>query len=279
MAETSAASVKALRDRTGAGMMDCKAALETSGGDLEKAIDFLRKKGMAQAAKRAGREAKEGLVVSRVSGSRAALAEINCETDFVARTEDFKNLASLALDETFKISGDASQSKAVTSVVETLSGKIGEKIVVRRTTLVDSRDGVLFGYIHSNNKLGIIVELCAGKADSNKSAAFAQLGKDLAMQVAAANPVAVDRAGVPAAQVEREQTIYKEEIKGKPENIIDKILQGKLSKFYQTVCLLEQPFIKDDKTSVQQLIAGVSKSLGDTVQVKRFVRYQLGESF
>lgn len=278
MMALSADAVKALRDRTGAGMMDCKAALQEAGGDLEKAIDALRKKGMASAAKRAGREAKEGIVSIRVDGQKAAIVEANSETDFVARTDDFKALVNLALDETFALGDKALNSEKIKHTVDTLSGKIGEKLLVRRVKLVETKGAALFSYVHANNKLGVIVELGFTKPETRTTAAFEALGKDLSMQIAAANPASIDRSGVSSALVDREKEIYKEEIKGKPENIVEKILQGKLAKFYQTVCLLEQPFIKDDKVAVQTLINETAKKLSDTITVKAFTRFQLGES-
>ena len=266
-------TVKDLRERTGAGIMDCKAALKETNGDIEKAIDFLRKKGMASAAKRAGREAKEGMILIRVEASKAAIVEVNCETDFVARTDDFKNLAGMAVDETFRLGNKAFESAKITDRVAELSGKIGEKIIVRRTQLVEASGAALFHYVHANQKLGVLVEI-SGPASQP---AFAQLGKDIAMQVAASNPVCIRRSEVPAAAVEREKAIYREEIKGKPENIVEKILAGKLDKFYQSACLLEQPFIKDDKQSITKLVEQISKELGGTVEIRRFVRFQLGE--
>ena len=271
-------TVRELRERTGAGVMDCKAALQASAGDIEKAIDFLRKKGMASAAKRAGREAKEGLIGIRAGGQEAVLVEANCETDFVARTGDFKALLDLALDETESFGGKAIESNKVTQRVAELSGKIGEKILVRRTKKIHSNGGTFFSYVHSNQKLGVVIELSASKADSQKNPAFQELGKNLAMQVAASNPLCLTRQEVPAPAIEREKAIYREEIKGKPENIIEKILSGKLDKFYQGVCLLEQPFIKEDKQFVKNLVERVSKQIGDTVQIRQFTRFQLGES-
>ncbi len=267
-------TVKELRERTGAGIMDCKAALLASGGDIEKAIDFLRKKGMAQAAKRAGREAKEGVVVTRVQGTKAALVEANCETDFVARTDDFKNLATMALEGVLAEGESALSSPQIAQRIAELSGKIGEKILVRRAKRVQAKDGALFTYVHSNNKLGVVVELKAAK----QGAALEELGKNLAMQVAASNPLALTRSEVSASAVEREKAIFREEVKGKPENILEKIVQGKLNKFYQNACLLEQPFIKDDKMTVQQLLNEASKTLGGPVEVRQFVRFQLGET-
>ena len=270
--------IKELRDRTGAGILDCKAALQASNGQTESAIDWLRKKGVAQAAKRARREAKEGIVAIKLAGSKAALVEVNCETDFVARTDDFKNLAELTIAETLEVGNSAASSEKLTQKIAELSGKIGEKILVRRVQLVETKDGVLFGYTHFNNKLGVVVEIAAAKPETLKNADFQELGKNLAMQVATSNPLCLARAEVSADALEREKAIFNEEVKGKPDNIRDKIVQGKLDKFYQSNCLLEQPFIKEDKQSVQQIVAQVSKKIGDTLQVKRFVRYQLGEN-
>ena len=221
MTTGSADSVKQLRDRTGAGMMDCKAALLTANGDIEKAIDVLRKKGVAQAAKRAGREAKEGLVIARVEGKKAALVEANCETDFVARTEDFKNLALMALEETLSHGEKALASEKIVQKVTELSTKIGEKILIRRVKLLTSDQGVLFVYIHSNQKLGVVLEILVSDK-SKKNPELTELGKNLAMQVAAANPTGVTRKDIPPAIVEREKAIFKEEVKGKPENIVEK---------------------------------------------------------
>ena len=260
--------VKSLRDRTGAGMMDCKAALDSNNGDIEKAIDFLRKKGMASAAKRAGRDAKEGLIFSKTAGNKTAIVEINCETDFVARTDDFKNLGTLALDEALAHGEKGIESDSVQKRVAELSGKIGEKMLVKRAKVLTAQ-GAVYSYIHANNKLGVLVELSA-KND--------ELGKNLAMQVAASNPICVNRTQVPAELVEREKAVYREEIKGKPENIVEKIIQGKLDKFYQNSCLMEQPFIKDDKMTVQKLVDEASKSSGSPLAIKQFVRFQLGET-
>ena len=271
-------TVKELRERTGAGIMDCKAALQETGGDIEKAVDYLRKKGMASAAKRAGREAKEGLVVSQVHGSTAVLVEANCETDFVARTDDFRALLSLAVSEIFSSGEAALSSQKVLDRVAELSGKIGEKILVRRAKKIQSSGGALFTYVHANQKLGVVVELGISKDASKKAPAFEVLGKDLAMQVAASNPICVSREQVPAASLEREKEIYREEVKGKPENIVEKIIAGKLEKFYQTNCLVEQMFIKDDKKAIKTLLDEIGRQIGDSIQIRQFARFQLGEN-
>lgn len=270
-------SVKDLRERTGAGIMDCKAALKESGGDIEKAIDYLRKKGMAQAAKRAGRDAKEGLIVARIDGRKAAIVEANCETDFVARTDDFRDLALLALEAVLQGGEKELASEKIAHRVAELSGKIGEKILVRRAKLVQGQ-GTLFYYIHSNQKLGVIVDLSAEKTETKKDPSFQELGKNLTMQVAASNPICLRRDQMPASIVEREKAIFKEEVKGKPENIVEKIIQGKLDKFYQGACLLEQPYIREDKLSIQKLIDETAKKLGDKIQINQFIRVQLGEN-
>ena len=271
-------TVRELRERTGAGIMDCKAALKECAGDIEKSIDFLRKKGMASAAKRAGRDAKEGIVTIQIEGKKAVMIEANCETDFVARTDDFKNLALLATQEVSAHGEAAIAQEKVSQRVAELSGKIGEKILVRRAKVVQAKDGALFHYIHSNQKLGVVVELFAAKADSGKHPLFEELGKNLSMQIAASNPVCLVRAQVPASMVEREKAIFREEVKGKPDNIIEKIVLGKLDKFYQAQCLLEQPFVKDDKQSIRQLLDETGKKLGDSVEIRQFIRFQLGES-
>ena len=274
----SAKEVADLRNRTGAGMMDCKAALRDAGNDIEKAIDILRKKGMAQAAKRAGREAKEGLVAARINGKKAALVEANCETDFVARTDDFKGLVAMALEEVFTQGEHAVGSDKLNHRIAELSGKIGEKIVLKRAKVLQSEKGVLFSYIHSNDKLGVLVELVASKPEFTKHASFEELGKNLAMQIAASNPICISRAEVLSATLEREKAIFREEVKGKPENIVERIIQGKLDKFYQANCLLEQSYIRDDKMTIQSLLDQVAKSLGGTLEVRQFVRFQLGET-
>ncbi len=269
--------VKNLRDRTGAGMMDCKAALSASAGDIEKAIDFLRKKGLSQAAKRAGRDAKEGLVWARIEGHHAAILEVNCETDFVARTDDFRDLAVLALEEVLSKGPEAIASERSAQKVNELSGKIGEKILLRRAKVLESKTGLFFIYIHSNQKLGVVVELDSDKAPLKKGEAVERLGKDLAMQVAAGNPICIRREEVSGDTLEREKAVYKAEVKDKPAAIVDKIVQGKLDKFFKANCLLEQAFIRDDKVTIQGLVDEASKKAGQPVQVKQFVRFQVGE--
>ena len=298
MATISASMVKELREKTGAGMMECKKALQETGGDLEQAVDELRKRGQARANKRSGRSAKEGLIMAKVEGSVGVLFEINCETDFVARNDEFIALGAYLAD--LVHAGDASMDagdaeafanlvspqhgKPVGEVLTDLIAKVGENMGIGRFARVDASQGEgqgrLTAYIHPPGKLGVLIELRAGKAETLGQEAIAQLGHDLAMHVAAAAPVAVDRGSIPADEVEREQAIYRDQVKmeGKPEKIWDKIVEGKLAKFYKENCLLEQGFVKDPDTTIKNLLEGIGKELDDTIQVKRFERFVVGGS-
>ncbi|MBF8259128.1 MAG: Elongation factor Ts [Actinobacteria bacterium] len=279
--------VRELREKTGAGMMDCKKALAEAGGVMEEAIDNLRKKGLAAAAKKASRIASEGAVAACVDSGAGALVEVNCETDFVAKTDDFQGFvrevatlvqgkgprdveAALALP-----AGDGSLSDKLTGRV----AKIGEKISFRRFVrfvLPAGGKGVIVPYIHAGGKIGVLVELHGAGADNTD---FAALGKDLAMQVAAANPSYVSRENVPADVIAREKAIYREQAlaAGKPEKILDKIAEGKLEKFYGDFCLVEQAFIKDPDRRVKELLKAMSAKTGTEVRVAGFARYQVGE--
>jgi len=272
----SAKDVKALRDQTGAGMMDCKKALQESDGDFDKAIEILRKKGQKLSEKRAGREANQGLIVAKVSddGSKAAALEINCETDFVARNEDFQNRAQQFLDLVFE-----KEIESVDELLETeldglkvadhlkdMVGKIGEKIKINRVVLAKT-DGQYISYIHPGNQLGVLVEFENDIDDE-------ETGKDVAMQVAAMNPLAVTRDGVDSSLVEQELDIAKEQLlnEGKSEEIAEKAAKGKLRRFYEERVLLEQKFVKDNSVSVKEYL-----EKNDTPLVKSFHRLQLGE--
>jgi len=279
--------VRELREKTGAGMMDCKRALAEAGGGMEQAIDNLRKKGLAAAAKRASRIASEGTVAAHVDGGAGALVEVNCETDFVARTDDFQGFvrevaalvharaprdaeAALALP-----AGDGMLSDKLTGKV----AKIGEKISFRRFVrfaLPAGIRGVIVPYIHAGGKIGVLVELHGAGADAPD---FVALGKDLAMQVAAANPAYVARENVPADVIAREKAIYREQAlaAGKPEKILDKIAEGKLEKFYGDFCLVEQAFIKDPDRKVKDLLKALAAKAGVEVRVAGFARFQVGE--
>ena len=272
MAQITAGMVKDLREKTGAGMMDCKKALAETDGDMQKAIDYLREKGMAKAAKKSGRIAAEGAVTAYVSddGKIGALVEVNCETDFTANNENFRELAKKVTEHVAKnnfadidalnaskIDGD----KTVADLVTEATATIGEKISVRRFVRYKT-DGVITSYIHMGGKIGVLVELSGGSHE---------LGKDVAMQIAAANPSAIDRNGVDAAELEHEKEILRKQAleEGKPEKIVEKMVEGRINKFYKEVCLVEQIFVKDNEKTVKDILKDV--------KVLNFTRYQLGE--
>jgi len=280
--------VKELREKTGAGLMDCKAALTASGGEMEAAIDHLRKKGLAAAAKKSSRIASEGVVCAHIEGTSGALVEVNCETDFVARTDDFVGLAKeVAVLVNAKAPRDVEEALLLPAsggghlgekLVEAVA-KIGEKISFRRFTRLETpagTPGLVVPYIHAGGKIGVLVAV-SGADRSN--AAVAALAKDLAMQVAAANPSYVGRGDVPAPVIEREKTIYREQAKasGKPDKILDKIADGKLEKYFGDFCLVEQAFIKDPDRKVSQLLADAGKAAGAPIAVRSFARFQVGE--
>lgn len=272
----SAKDVKELREQTGAGMMDCKKALEETDGDFDKAIEVLRKKGQKLSEKRADREANQGLIVTRVSddGSKAAALEINCETDFVARNEDFQDRAEQFLDLVFENEIETVDELLKTEIngltvadhLKDMVGKIGEKIKINRVVLVKS-DGQFISYIHPGNQLGVLVEF---EDDIDND----DIGKDVAMQVAAMKPLAVTREGVDSSVVEQELDIAKEQLlnEGKPEEIAEKAAQGKLRRFFEERVLLEQKFVKDNSISVKEYL-----QKNNTPLVKSFHRLQLGE--
>lgn len=294
MAEITASMVKELRDKTGAGMMDCKKALAENAGDFQAAVDWLRKKGQAVAEKRSGRAMKEGLVVPKVEGNVGALIEFDAETDFVVRNEEFRALATALSELVFAggpavDSGDIAQvgalalpgydGKTAAEAVTALIGKIGEMMSFARFVRFEARQPCfLTAYIHPPGKLGVLVELALGKAESVQNPAVQALAKDLAMHIAAARPVSVKREDVPAALVERERAVYAEsdELKSKPEAIKGKIIDGKLAKFYKQICLLEQEFVKNPEQTVEKLIAETAKAVGDTIGVVRFAALQVG---
>jgi len=276
-----AEQVKKLRDRTGAGMADCKKALEEANGNEEQALDILRKKGAASAAKRADRIAKEGVIATATSpdGKKAVIAEVNSETDFVARNESFvqfaQDIANAALTanpnsrEEFLLVKLASGA-TISEEVGAQTGRIGEKIEARRFEMLDAGDGAVASYIHPGAKLGVLVALKGVNGDKANS-----LGRDIAMQVAAMNPMGLNRDSISADTVNREIEIYKTQMRneGKKEEFIDRIAVGKLEKFYQDNCLLEQSFIKDAGKTITDIL----KEAGDGVTVTGFVRMQLGE--
>jgi elongation factor Ts len=280
--------VRELREKTGAGMMDCKKALTESGGSLEAAVDVLRKKGLAAAAKKASRIASEGVVAAHVAPGSAALVEVNCETDFVAKTEDFqefvRRIAATVngkdpkdVSDALLLPGDGGVSLA--DMLNEKVAKIGEKISFRRFTrlaLPAGVRGVTVPYIHAGGKIGVLVELLGAGADDVE---FGALAKDMAMQIAAANPLYVSREEVPAEAIEREKAIYREQAlaAGKPEKILNRIAEGKLEKYYADFCLVEQAFIKDPDRRVKDLLDEMAGKRGVDVRVGRFSRFQVGE--
>ena len=288
MSNITAAMVKELREQTGAGMMDCKAALTETAGDLEAAVDWLRKKGLSKAAKKAGRVAAEGLVALLVEGNRGVAVEVNSETDFVARNPEFQDLVGGIAEVALKTGEDVEALKAAAfpgggTVEEKISAtvaKIGENMSLRRAKIVSVEQGALATYIHNpvvanKGRIGVIVALeSAGNAEK-----LAELGRQIAMHVASSNPVAVEAAGVDAAIVEREKTIladkYREQ--GKPEAAIAKIVESGIKTYFKEVTLLEQPFIFDPSKSVGQAIKESEGAAGGPIKVAGFIRYALGE--
>jgi elongation factor Ts len=291
MATITAAMVKDLRESTGAGMMDCKAALTESGGDMQAAQDWLRKKGLSKAAKKAGRIAAEGLIGAVTAATKGAakgvVVEVNSETDFVARNEQFQGLVKMIAQVALEVGADLEKIKAakvgsvtVETAIADAIATIGENMTLRRAALLEVTSGVVSSYVHNAviegaGKMGVIVALeSAGKADE-----LAQLGRQLAMHVAAANPLAIDPAGLDPALVKREKDVLADKYRqqGKPENVIEKIVESGLKTYYKEVCLLEQAFVHDSGKSVAQALKEAEGKVGGAVKITGFVRYALGE--
>jgi elongation factor Ts len=283
MAEITAALVKELREKTGAGMMECKNALTEAQGDIEEAVKILRKKGLAAAGKKAGRVTSEGTVHAEIEGNRGVLVEVNCETDFVANTPDFKAFArsvaqaalasrATSVDELLNEKmGEGTVSQAVATNI----AKVGENISVRRFARFET-SGVLNSYIHAGGKIGVMVEV-TGEGDK---AAMEAIAKDVAMHVAAAEPKFLKREEVTQKDLDTEREVAREQAlaSGKPEAVVDKIVSGKMEKYYAEAVLLEQPYIRDDKMTVRQLVQQRGKEAGvKNVDVASFTRYKLGE--
>jgi elongation factor Ts len=277
MSEITAALVGKLREMTGAGLMDCKKALAETKGELEAAVDFLRKKGVASAAKKASREANEGIIVQSIQpGARAGiLVEINCETDFVARNDDFKSFC----DEVARKLLD--NPKADLEAMRTAQvAKIGENIQISRFHRMEvAGNGMVAAYIHTGAKVGVLVEVSSGKEATAANEDFRQLVKDITLQIAAGHPFVVSRDQVPPEMLLKEREIAAEQVKGKPPQAIAKIVEGKLEKFYQGYCLLDQGFVKkNSEITVKEHTASVAKQLGDEITIRGFVRFQVGEA-
>ena len=285
MAEISAQVVKDLRDRTGAPMMDCKKALSDANGDAAQAVALLRERGLAKAVKRAGKETSEGTIALAAGDGAAALIELACETDFVAKTPDFQALAgslasaAVAIGATTPdavLAGNVGGAKG-SDVIAAAISKMGENIQLKRVERLGVA-GVAGGYIHAGGKLGVMIGLATTSRDEGVSA----LAKDLAMHVAAADPspVAIDRDGVPRDLLDKEAEIFRKQAlgEGKPEKIVERIVEGRIKKYYGEVCLLEQPFVKDPDKTVSKLLADASARLGAPIRVTAFVRFRLGET-
>jgi elongation factor Ts len=288
MAEISAAVVKALRDKTGAGMMECKKALADAGGDEARAIELLRERGLAKAVKRAGRATSEGVVTLASAGDAAGIVELGCETDFVAKTDDFLRVAAQladaaaahpeakTVDDLLAISAGG---RTLREAVQAASGKLGENVELKRfARLAPNGKGRTGGYVHAGGRLGVLVALDTAASDE----ALGALAKDVAMHVAAhdPSPVAIDRSGVPKALVEKEAELFRRQAQqeGKPPPVVERIVEGRLKKYYAEVCLLEQAFVKDPDRSVKALLDEAGKKLGQPVAVSGFVRFKLGET-
>ncbi len=292
MSGITAAAVNELRQKTGAGMMDCKKALTESGGDLEKAVDFLRKKGLAAAAKKAGRVAAEGQVTALVleGGKIGVVTELNCETDFVGMGPEFKALVdSVAMQVAAKNPGDvdallaqpavAQAGKDVKTVLTEAVAKIGENIQVRRFQRFETTDGLLGSYIHMGGKIGVIVELGSDNAAALAKPEAQQLARDLCLHVAANKPLYLVPSEIPADVIAREREIAKDQARqaGKAEAFLDKIVEGKVAKYGAEVCLMEQGFVKEPDKAVKKLLDEEGKKLGGKLSIKRFARFELGE--
>ncbi|MEW6449964.1 MAG: translation elongation factor Ts [Pseudomonadota bacterium] len=287
MANITAQMVKDLRDLTGAGMMDCKAALGESGGNVDQAVDWLRKKGLSKAAKKADRVAAEGLIGVSIKGTKGVVVEVNSETDFVARNDLFQGLVKMIADVALDTGTDVEKIKAAKagsltvadSISETIA-KIGENMTLRRAAGLSVSKGVIGSYIHTAvseglGKMGVLVALeSAGNTDE-----LTALGRQLAMHVASSNPLAVEPSGLDPSIVTREKDVLADKFKqqGKPANMIEKIVESGIKTFYKEVCLLEQPFIFDDKKSVAQAVKESEGKVGGPIKITGFVRFKLGE--
>jgi elongation factor Ts len=310
MADISAQLVKRLRDMTGAGMMDCKKALIATNGNLEEAVVYLRKQGIASAGGKEKRATKQGLIASFVDPQEklGVLVEINCESDFVARTEDFQTLTAdvaahiaqtkpkavrmeevteaeranfKAHEALYEQKFAKDQSTTIGELVKTKIAKLGENINVSRFALYEvNGNGIVGTYIHTGGQIGVLLEVNATSGDATKHGEFKKLVHDLAMQVAAAHPQCVSKDQVSGELLEKEREIQRERARGegKPEKMIDKVAEGRMSKFYEEVCLLEQPFIRENTISVGELIRNAGAKIGGAINVSRFVRYKVGDS-
>jgi len=288
MAEISATVVMKLRKMSGQGMMDCKKALMEAKGDIDKAMEILRKKGLATLSKRALRETNEGIVVGKVSedGKAAVLASLCCETDFVSKNDDFVNAAAILADFAMACPEDEGvenvletslDGKKYSDVLTELVSKTGEKTEVGDYAKYKLEGpGFIDIYIHFNKKIGAMIELETNDDSVAESEQLKEAANGVAMHIAAINPLALDKDGIAAEVIEQEKVIYAEQVKNKPANIVDKIVEGKMNKFFAEKCLLAQHFVKDDSKTVAQVIAAAGKDAGGEAKIKRFVRFGIG---
>ncbi|MBQ8312249.1 MAG: elongation factor Ts [Clostridia bacterium] len=290
MAAITSAMVKELRERTAAGMMDCKKALTATDGDMEKAIEWLREKGLAQAAKKASRIAAEGVVAQYVApcGCTGVIVEVNCETDFVAKTDNFKNFANnvakhiakanpASVEEMMDQKFVDDETKTIADLISDATVAIGEKISVRRFARYKT-EGVVSTYIHMGGKVGVLVEVACDEAHKD-SEAVKEFAHDLALQIAAAKPEAVRREEVDSSKLEKEKEILRAQAlnEGKPEKIVDKMVEGRIEKYYKEVCLIDQAFVKDGDKNIKAYMADVAKATGAELDIVRFTRFERGE--
>jgi elongation factor Ts len=289
MAQITAAMVKDLRDKTGAGMMDSKKALVETNGDVEAAVDWLRTKGLAKAAKKAGRTAADGLVAYALDGTKGVLVEVNAETDFVARNETFQNMVRSIADTALTVDGDTDKLRAtkypgseknVDEFIAEMVGQIGENMALRRSEGISVSEGIVVPYLHTQitdraGKIGVLVAL----ETSGNASALEGIGKQIAMHVAAARPQALNVDGLDQAVVQREKDVLSEQARasGKPDNIIEKMVEGRIRKFYEESVLLEQIFVIDGETKIKDVVKNASKDAGADVTLKGYVRFELGE--
>lgn len=298
MAEVSSELIKELRESTGAGLLDCKKALIENGADMQKAIDYLREKGMAKAAKRVDKETKEGRVISFIheSGTVGSLLELNCETDFVAKNEDFEKLGkeiavqmAAANSSYIGVSGELNAAgkefksktpaKDKTTHIQEFIAKFGENITIGKSARFQTTgSGRVISYIHSNGKIGVLLELNCKSEAVSKNSEFEELGKEISLQIAAVNPLYLNISDVPKEVIEKETQILKSQLleQGKKPEQIDKIIPGKLTSFYSEVCLLEQQNIKDNKKTMKEIIQDSTKKFGEEISIGRYIRYQIG---
>ena len=278
MADISASLVKELREETGVGMMECKKALVEANGDKAAAIKILRESGMAIAAKKATRTAKQGIIAADISADAQSgrMIEVNCETDFVSKNDNFKAFVAGLLQDAAGVADNAIAETAKAKV-DAKVAEIGENIIARRNlTFKVQGTGAIAGYVHLGGKLGVMVEVGCKNAASVQNPAVKALLADLTLHITAVNPACITRDQVPAETVNAEKEIYAKQVEGKPANIIGKIVDGKLEKFYGQICLVEQPFVKDQDKTISAVLAEAGKAAGDEFTIRRFVRWQLG---